>query len=202
MPVRSAMFAALLLACPLPVALAAGTSAHAHGPAPGHAPSAASAGCEGFTRDVSLELAAMQAPGTAGVAGTGAQDGAMPRLEPGVRHDVRLHPHAGVVLAATPARAVPGDASAGLLAFRVPVAGRYRVSLTTAHRVDVVDAGTVLASRDHQGVRGCPLLRKVVEFDLPAGRDLVLQLVGNAGTAAGVLVTVPDGAGSASPAAL
>lgn|SRR5690606_35958257 len=176
------------LALVLPVLLAA-CSAVA-----GDAPAAFPPECGRFTRDVTNELAALRLPSIAVVAGRGDDAGAT-RIEPGTRHDIRLHPQRGVTLATAPGKAVPDHAMAGLLVFRVPEDGRYRVSLTTAHWVDVVDGGRVLASLDHEGRRGCPLLRKVVEFELAAGRDLVLQLVGPAADETGVVITAaPAGA--------
>lgn len=174
----------------LPVLLASATVAAAAGRA--ETADALPPACGTFALDVSDELAALGLPSTMVVA---ARDGASgdARIEPGRRYDVRLHPEAEVTLAAVPSRAPTADTVAGLLVFQVPVDGRYRVSLTTAHWIDVVDGGDVVVSTGHEGRRGCPLLRKVVEFDLAAGRDLVLQVLGDAGTGTGVLVTPATG---------
>ena len=80
-------------------------------------------------------------------------------------------------------------AMAGLLAFTVPAVGRYRVSITTGHWIDAVDAGEVLTSVDFQGRRGCPLVHKIVEFDLRAGRELVLQFAGGSAGETGLVIT-------------
>lgn len=172
---RLALLLSVLLASP---AIFAGDAA---------ADAALPAGCEAFARDVSGELAAMGTPSPAVTAGGSGREAV--RIAAGRRHDVGLRPLGEVALAAEPGKAMPAGAMAGLLVFQVPADGRYRVSLGTAHWVDVVDGGRVLASLDHEGQRGCPLLRKVVEFELPGGRDLVLQLVGGAGAATAVLVT-------------
>lgn len=145
--------------------------------------------CSTFTWDVSDELAALRSPSTAGEAGRGGDSGAV-RIEPGRRYDMRLHPQAEVALAARPAKPMLDDAAtAGLLTFTVPEDGRYRVSITTGHWIDVVDAGQVVPSLDFQGRRGCPLVHKIVEFELQAGRDLVLQFAGGAVDEAGVVIT-------------
>ena len=107
-------------------------------------------GCDTFTWDVASELAALQQPGVAAVAGNGG-DVETPRVEPGTRYEVRLHPQAGVEFVLTPGRDPDAGSMAGLLAFQVPEDGRYRVSLTTGHWVDVIDGGRVVASLDHQG---------------------------------------------------
>lgn len=177
MPARFAVM--LLVLLPACVALA-GEAAGARDPVP--------PGCDAFTWDVADELAALPVPGAAGVAGNGG-DVAPTRIATGTRADIRLHPRNEVSLAAEPGKAQPGDAMAGLMVFQVPVDGRYRVSLATGHWVDVIDRGRVVASLDHRGQRGCPLLRKVVEFELEAGRDLLLQVVGGAGSGTAVLVT-------------
>ncbi len=145
--------------------------------------------CGTFAWDVSNELAVLQSPSTAGVAGTGGDAGAV-RIGLGTRYDMRLHPQSEVTLAARPAKPMLDDgAMAGLLAFTVPADGRYRVSITTGHWIDVVDAGEVVTSVDFQGRRGCPLVHKIVEFDLRAGRELVLQFAGGSADETGLVIT-------------
>lgn len=179
----------LLLACALLPAFAVmaapavpgmdeGAQAHAHSPRHG--------GCETFTWDVSRELAAMDGPAVDIVSARSAPGSA--RIEPGVRHDVALHPQSGVRLLAEPPRKPPEGATAGHVVFQVPAPGRYRVAITTRHWIDVFDAGTALATIGHEGRPGCPAMRKVVELDLPAGRDLVLQVDSGQGDTVGVLV--------------
>lgn len=147
------------------------------------------AGCDTFTWDVRQELAALQSQGHP-VEAVRTPQPTQPPIALGLRYEVSLHPQREVSLAARPGKPMlEDDATAGMVALRVPAPGRYRVSITTAHWVDVVDAGTVLVSVDFQGRRGCPLVHKIVEFDLPAGRDLLLQLSGGDAAVAGVAVT-------------
>ena len=72
--------------------------------------------------------------------------------------------------------------------FRVTSAGAYRVSLSTAHWIDVVADGQLIKSRDFQGAHGCERPHKIVEYELPAGKELVLQVSG--ATAPAVLVAI------------
>jgi hypothetical protein len=85
----------------------------------------------------------------------------------------------------------PSDdgAQGGLVRFRVEQAGLYRISLASGHWVDVIAHDEAVVSRDHQGARGCEPLHKIVEFDLPAGSELVLQLSGARDTAVRVAIT-------------
>lgn len=147
------------------------------------------AGCYTFSWDVSRELAALSSPPTAIVAGDGTA-GHIARVVPGTLYRAQLHPQAGVTLAARPGKPMlEDDAQAGLLTFRVPADGHYRVSISTGHWIDVVDNGQIVSSLDFQGRRGCPLVHKIVEFALPAGRDLVLQFAGGTASEAGVVIT-------------
>lgn len=147
------------------------------------------AGCDGFAWDVRQELAVLRSPGHP-VEAARMPQAAQPPIALGLRHDLSLHPQREVSLAARPGKPMlEDDATAGMVALRVPVDGRYRISLTSAHWLDVVDAGKVLPSVDFQGRRGCPLVHKIVEFDLPAGRDLLLQLSGGDAAVAGIAVT-------------
>lgn len=145
------------------------------------------AGCDSFTWDVARELALLQTDATRLAGGNGRE---VVRIVPGHLYRVTLHPQADVDLAARPGKPMlDDDAMAGLLTFQVPVDGRYRVAITTGHWIDVVDAGRIVASLDFQGRRGCPLVHKIVEFELAAGRDLVLQFAGGHDAEAGVAIT-------------
>jgi hypothetical protein len=83
----------------------------------------------------------------------------------------------------------------GIARFRLDKAGAYRISITTGHWIDVVDGSQVIKSRDFTGARGCARPRKIVEYDLPAGKDLTLQLSGSSD--ASVLLTITPVSGPA-----
>lgn len=145
--------------------------------------------CRTFTWDVANELALLATqPSPIHASAGGAETPANIAL--GTFYRVTLKPQAAVTLAAKPGKpTLEDDASAGLLTFRVPADGRYRVAITSRHWIDVVDRGQVVASLDFQGHRGCPLVHKIVEFQLSAGRDLMLQYSRAHDLVSGVLIT-------------
>jgi len=145
-------------------------------------------GCDGFTWDVSRELTTLQTPATSIVAGRGAGD--MVRVELETHYQVRLHPQSEVTFAATPGKPMlDDDAFAGLLTFQVPRDGRYRAAMTSGHWIDMVDGGKAVPTVDFQGHRACPLVHKIVQFDLRAGHDLVLQFAAGSAREIGVVIT-------------
>ncbi|MCP5471063.1 MAG: hypothetical protein R3E75_05575 [Steroidobacteraceae bacterium] len=165
----------LLLACSGPVI--AQEQAHT-----GHA-----GDCSTFTWDVAQELKLLATPATEITAGDGTSE---TRIEPGVMYRAKLRPQAQVKLASRPGKPMLNDdAMAGLLTFKVPTDGRYYVSITTGHWIDVVDAGQLVRTIDFQGRPNCPVVHKIVKFELPAGRDLVLQFAGGGADSSGVLIT-------------
>jgi hypothetical protein len=104
-------------------------------------------------------------------------------------YEVKLASQGGVTFVQTPGKpTLPDNAQAGLVRFQSGKAGRYRVAMTSGHWIDVVDGGRIIKSRDFQGARGCERPRKIVEYDLPANRELTLQLSGASN--ATVLLTV------------
>ncbi|RMH94865.1 hypothetical protein EBB59_00800 [Lysobacter pythonis] len=146
-------------------------------------------GCDTFSWDVADELAVLRTEPRPIIVSDGSP-GSEVRIELGSFRRAILRPQAEVRLAARPGKPMlEDDASGGLLTFRVPEDGRYRVSITTGHWIDVVDNGQVVRSLDFQGRRGCPLVHKIVEYDLPAGRDLQLQFIGGAALESGVAIT-------------
>jgi hypothetical protein len=135
--------------------------------------------CTRFKWNVSRELALMkQTPQPISAAVRPGAD--MPQLRVGILYAVKLADQAVVRFAAEPAKALvnPG-ARAGLMRFRVNKAGRYRVSITGGHWIDVLDGVQAVPSVDFQGHVGCERPSKIVEFDLPAERELTLQLSGS-----------------------
>lgn len=89
---------------------------------------------------------------------------------------------------AVPVTKPPAEAtSAGLLAFTVPAAGRYRVALGAGAWVEVIAAGKAVASVAHGHGPACSPVRKMVDFDLQPGRHL-LQLSGSAASTLDVAV--------------
>jgi hypothetical protein len=77
----------------------------------------------------------------------------------------------------------------GVFEFEVPARGRYRVSITSRHWIDILDGEAAIPSLEHYGP-GCELVHKIVEFELPAGRPLTLQLSGQDDAIIGLAITV------------
>ncbi len=144
--------------------------------------------CTRFTWDVSRERAVMKQTPRA-VAGAVRPGADVPQIEPEKLYEVKLADQSTVTFVAKPGKAALTDgAHAGLVRFRVEKAGRYRVSITSRHWIDVVEGTRVVSSRDFQGQRGCERPHKIVEYELPAGRDLTLQFSGS--TDAQVIVAI------------
>lgn len=145
-------------------------------------------GCDGFTWNVSHELDVLAQPSTSLNAGRDVKSLAHVDLEK--RYAVKLLPQSGVKFVAKVSKpTLEGDAQAGLLTFRTAKAGKYRVSITTSHWLDVVDNGNLVVSREFQGQRGCEQVRKVVEFELTGNHDFVLQLSGGTDANVGLAIT-------------
>lgn len=150
--------------------------------------------CSTFSWDVSHERAVMQQSPQMVNAAQKAE--AMPLFELSKLYELKLAPQAGVAFQAKPAKPALEDGSqAGLVRFRTMKAGRYRVSITSGHWIDVVDGTQPVKSRDFQGQRGCERPHKIVEFELVAGHDYTLQFSGS--TTAQVLVAITPVAASA-----
>jgi hypothetical protein len=116
-------------------------------------------------------------------------DAGTPRLAIDKLYDLKLAVQNTVTFVVKPAKPTLDDgAQAGLVRFKSSKAGHYRVSITSGHWIDIVDGIRVLKSLDFQGQRGCERPRKIVEYELPAERELILQLSGS--TDAQVLLTI------------
>lgn len=134
-------------------------------------------GCEAFTWNLTAELAAMRTTATPIQAAPAVSSAG--RLQIGKHYSLTLLPQSEVTFAKPPARPPRADKPmAGLVRFTPPIAGKYRIGLTTSHWIDVLDGDTAIDSSAHQGQKNCELLHKVVEFELAAGKSLTLQISG------------------------
>jgi hypothetical protein len=152
--------------------------------------------CTRFTWDVSHELAVMkQTPQTLTAAGKPGKD--VPQLQLDKLYEIKLASQSAVTLALTPGKpTLPDNAHAGLAKFQTGKAGRYRISITSGHWIDVIDGKQLIRSRDFQGARGCERPRKIVAYDLPAGRELTLQLSGSSDAVVILSVTAVESSAS------
>ncbi|MCZ8131262.1 MAG: hypothetical protein O9284_08145 [Steroidobacteraceae bacterium] len=176
------LLAATLFAAGLPVALAV-----PHDRALAAEPTSVPAGCGEFTWNLEREIELFAAPGqplAAAVEPRGA-----PRVEPNRLYALSLAPQERVTFAAPPGKERLRDgARAGLVAVVVPTAGLWRVTIDDGAWIDVVRADVVVESNRFQGRSACPRFRKSVEYTLPAGETMLIQLSG--GTDAEVRLAV------------
>jgi hypothetical protein len=167
------------LAVSASLALVGAIPVHAQdAPKPGDGATLSGGGCDSFTWDVSHELDVLAKPARAVTAAT---DGKKPvHLELDQRYSVKLVPQGTVHFAVKPGKPMAeGGAHAGVFSFHTPKAGRYRVSLTTGHWLDIVDGGLVVVSSDFQAQRGCAKVHKIVQYELSGNKDFILQLSGD-----------------------
>ena len=149
-------------------------------------------GCH-FVWDVSHELAVMKQAPQAVTAGLKPGPEA-PLLLVDKLYELKLSGQIGVTFAVQPAKPTLNDSvQGGIARFRLEKAGAYRISITSGHWIDVVEGSRVIKSRDFTGARGCARPRKIVEYDLPAGRDLTLQLSGSSDASVLVAITRVSG---------
>jgi hypothetical protein len=99
-------------------------------------------------------------------------------LTPGVAVRAKLVPQSTLRFAVKPEK--PGDAAShgGIFRFVTTQPGRYRVALGSGAWIDVVDGGRSVASVGHGHGPACSGIRKMVDFNLPAGTHIV-QITGS-----------------------
>lgn len=145
-------------------------------------------GCGASSVDVSRELAVMRSPAIPVTAVPG-KESQLPELSLDKHYAISLISQSEVSFRVKPGRGARHDSPrAAVLRFEVPTTGRYRISITSRHWIDVLDGRSVVTSGAHHGP-GCQLLHKIVEFDLPAGRPLTLQLSGRDDAIVGLAIT-------------
>jgi hypothetical protein len=136
-------------------------------------------GCSHFSWDVSHELKVMKQTAAPVTAATkpGSQ---VPLIRIDKLYELKLSAQSAVTYSANPAKPTLNDsAQGGLVRFHTDKAGLYRVSITSGHWIDVVDGEQLVKSKDFSGSRECARPHKIVEFELPANKDLVLQFSGS-----------------------
>jgi hypothetical protein len=145
--------------------------------------------CSAFSWNVSRELEAMRAQARPVSPAVNPQTNPV-QLQEGTHFSATLLPQDSITFAAPPGKKARAEKpTAGLLFFRSTHGGAYRISLTSHHWVDVVDGARAIDSRAHQGRSTCKLVHKIVEFELPAGRLLTIQLSGDDADTVGIVVT-------------
>jgi hypothetical protein len=130
--------------------------------------------CSGYKWDVSAEralFAGAAKPLAAGKDRASAATSGSSQL-----YAVKLQPVSDVSFPARPGRAPPFGSFAGILALSVPAPGKYRISADVPLWIDVAGGAILAPVLDYEGQHDCSAPRKVVVFDLQAGKDWTLQL--------------------------
>jgi hypothetical protein len=131
--------------------------------------------CVDFKWDVTRERALFATPATPLSAGMGAKSA--PTVLLNHLYALMLMPQDQVTFAASPGKKTPrAGANAGIVTFKLPASGSYRIAIDMPFWIDVVSNGALVAAKDFQGQHGCGAPHKIVEFDLAGTRPLFLQL--------------------------
>jgi hypothetical protein len=116
-----------------------------------------------------------------------------PLLAPERLYQLQLAPQNQVALMLPPGKKTSTDGPyAGMAHLRLQQPGAYRVSVDQSLWIDVVADGKMIDSADLQGRPGCLAPHKIVQYSLPAGRELVLQLSGAVSPRARLTITPVD----------
>ncbi len=116
-----------------------------------------------------------------------------PPLEPDRLYDLQLAPQGQVAWVLPPGKkSIPEQGFAGMARLRLPQPGTYRISVDQSLWIDIVADGQMIESVDFQGRAGCIAPHKIVQYTLPAGRELVLQLSAAGGPRARLTITRAD----------
>jgi hypothetical protein len=144
--------------------------------------------CVDFKWDVSQERALYAGTATPLAAGTDSKSA--PTVLLSHLYALKLTPQDKVTFAATPGKKVPSTGSnAGIVTFKLPASGSYRVAIDMPFWIDVVSDGALVAAKDFQGQHGCSAPHKIVEFDLVGTRPFFLQLSNAAADSVRVTIT-------------
>jgi hypothetical protein len=131
-----------------------------------------------FKWDIHREQALFAGTAKSAVASTSAA--APTSVTLGTLYQIKLFPAESVSYDLPPGKRMLTEGTfAGLLAFHVPATGAYRVALDGPFWIDVVANHQLVGTKDFGGPQNChggP--RKLVEFDLNADTNYLLQLSG------------------------
>ena len=119
--------------------------------------------CVDFRWDVSQERALFAGSPTQLTGGGDAKSA--PTIQLNRLYEIKLRTQDQVTFAVTPAKKnPPADSRAGIVTFKLPAGGSYRVSIDMPFWVDVVQDGAAVAANDFQGQHGCGAPHKIVVF--------------------------------------
>jgi hypothetical protein len=141
----------------------------------GTAPAFADDSCVDFKWDVSQERALFA--GSATPLAGGADAKSAPAMQLNHLYELKLPAQEQVSFAVTPGKKSPREGShGGLVTFKIPAKGSYRVAIDMPFWIDVVSNGALVAATDFQGQHGCASPHKIVQFDLSGSQPFTLQL--------------------------
>jgi len=139
------------------------------------APALADESCVDFKWDASQER--MLFAGSATALAAAADSKSAPALLLNHLYELKLSKQEQVSFAVTPGKKSPREGSyGGLVSFKIPASGSYRVAIDMPFWIDVVADGALVAATDFQGQHGCSSPHKIVQFDLLGTRPFFLQL--------------------------
>jgi hypothetical protein len=130
--------------------------------------------CDGYKWDMSAERALFAASPKTVAAGK--DRASAPPMAANQLFTVTLQPLSEVSFPVTPGRTPPSGSFAGLVTLTVPTPGKYRISVDVPLWIDVTGGATLAPVLDYEGLHECNAPRKVVVFDLAAGKDWTLEV--------------------------
>jgi hypothetical protein len=109
----------------------------------------------------------------------------------GALYQIKLWPAESVSYDLPPGKKMLTEGTfAGLVAFHVPATGAYRVALDAPFWIDVVANHQLVGTKDFGGPQNCPGgPRKLVEFNLKADTNYLLQISGASAEQVKVAIT-------------
>jgi hypothetical protein len=144
--------------------------------------------CTGFSWNIAHERA-LFATAPQSIA-AGREPTPAPPLAPDRLYQLQLTPQGQVVMLLPSGKKTPVDgAFAGLARLQLQQPGTYRVSMDQPAWVDVVADGHLIGPSDYQARPGCFAPHKIVQYLLPAARELLLQFSAAAGRELRVTIT-------------
>jgi hypothetical protein len=139
------------------------------------APALADESCVDFKWDAAQERTLFA--GSATPLAAAADSKSAPALLLNHLYELKLSKQEQVSFAVTPGKKSPREGSyGGLVSFKIPASGSYRVAIDMPFWIDVVSDGALVAATDFQGQHGCSSPHKIVQFDLLGTRPFFLQL--------------------------
>lgn len=145
--------------------------------------------CRDYRMNLGPEFAAWRQPALPRTAARHAEEAAVEPLSLRQRYAVTLLPASEVVPVLPAEQPAAGQGHAGLLAFRVPANGFYRISLGGEVGVELAFEGVALAPREFEMQSQCDSIRASLEYTLRAGRLYTLQITSPVLTQVELLVT-------------